>query len=90
VENETYRYKGHFEGDRQKYRSMDEIHMYRKNRDPLDKFERLLIEEGCLTREEVAGIRAETAARIEEAVQFGLSSPVPEPEDALKDLFVNV
>src|SRR5512139_378268 len=38
VENETYRYKGHFEGDRQKYRSMDEIHMYRKKRDPIDKF----------------------------------------------------
>jgi pyruvate dehydrogenase E1 component alpha subunit len=89
VENETYRYKGHFEGDRQKYRSMDEIHMYRKNRDPIDKFERLLLEEGCLTIEALAEIRAETAACIEAAVQFGLDSPLPEPEDALKDLYVN-
>jgi acetoin:2,6-dichlorophenolindophenol oxidoreductase subunit alpha len=89
VENETYRYKGHFEGDRQKYRSMDEIHMYRKNRDPIDKFERLLIEEGSLTKKALAELRAEVAAGIEEAVQFGLDSPLPEPEDALQDVFVN-
>jgi TPP-dependent pyruvate/acetoin dehydrogenase alpha subunit len=37
----------------------------------------------------VAEIRAETAACIEAAVQFGLDSPLPEPEDALKDLYVN-
>ena len=89
VENETYRYKGHFEGDRQKYRSMDEIHMYRKKRDPIDKFERLLIEEEILTKASAAEIRAEITACIEEAVKFGLDSPLPEPEEAVQDLFTN-
>jgi pyruvate dehydrogenase E1 component alpha subunit len=89
VENETYRYKGHFEGDRQKYRSMDEIHMYRKKRDPIDKFERLLIEEALLTKSSAAKLRAEIAAHIEEAVKFGLDSPLPEPEAAVQDLFAN-
>jgi pyruvate dehydrogenase E1 component alpha subunit len=89
VENETYRYKGHFEGERQKYRSMDEIHMYKKNRDPIDRFERLLIAEKSLTAESAAEIRAEIAAHIDEAVQFGLDAPLPVPEDALRDLFVN-
>jgi len=89
VENETYRYKGHFEGDRQKYRTQDEIHTYRKNRDPIDRFESLLIEEEILTGESAEKIRSETAVYIEEAVKFGLNSPLPEPEDALSDLFVN-
>ena len=89
VENETYRYKGHFEGDRQKYRSMDEIHMYRKKRDPIDKFERLLIEEKLLTKALAAEIRADIAACIEEAVKFGLDSPLPAPEEAVQGLFAN-
>jgi len=89
VENETYRYKGHFEGDRQKYRSMDEIHMYRKKRDPIDKFERLLIEEKLLTKALAAEIRADIAARIAEAVKFGLDSPLPAPEEAVQGLFAN-
>jgi pyruvate dehydrogenase E1 component alpha subunit len=87
VENETYRYKGHFEGDRQKYRSKDEIHTYRKKRDPVDKFEHHLIAEKLLTNALAAQIKAEIAARIEEAVQFALNAPLPQPEDALEDLF---
>jgi TPP-dependent pyruvate/acetoin dehydrogenase alpha subunit len=89
VENETYRYKGHFEGDRQKYRSQDEVHKYRLNRDPIDRFITVLIEEGSLTKESAAEIRAETEVFIDKAAQFGLDSPLPEPEDAMKDLFVN-
>jgi pyruvate dehydrogenase E1 component alpha subunit len=89
VENETYRYKGHFEGDRQKYRTQDEIHTYRLNRDPIDRFETLLIEEGIMAEESSAEIRAEISAYIDKAAQFGLDSPLPEPENALNDLFVN-
>ncbi len=89
VENETYRYKGHFEGDKQKYRTQDEVSQYRMNRDPIDRFERLLIQTKILTDESAAEIWAETRTAIEEAVRFGLESPLPQPEDALKDLFVN-
>ena len=89
MENETYRYKGHFEGDRQKYRTQDEIHTYRLNRDPIDRFETLLIEEGILAEGSSAEIRAEISAYIDKAAQFGLDSPLPEPENALNDLFVN-
>jgi len=89
VETETYRYKGHFEGDKQKYRTQDEISSYRMTRDPIDRFERVLIEEKILTREAIADLRAETKKRIEAAVRFGLESPLPQPEDALRDLFVN-
>ena len=89
VETETYRYKGHFEGDRQKYRTQDEIHDYRMARDPIDRFETLLVDEGTLNKESVEAIWSETRTAIEEAAQFGLDSPLPEPEDALNDLFVN-
>ncbi len=89
VENETFRYKGHFEGDRQKYRTQDEIHTYKKDRDPIQQFERLLQEEGILTGNLAEQIRMEIAVRIEEAVQFAMDAPLPAPEDALNGLLVN-
>ena len=89
VENETFRYKGHFEGDRQKYRTLNEIHTYKKDRDPIQQFERLLQEEGILTGNLAEQIRMEIAARIEEAVQFAMDAPLPAPEDALNGLLVN-
>ena len=89
VENETYRYKGHFEGDKQKYRTKDEIHQYKMTRDPIDRFETVLIENGILTKESVTEIWAETNSTIDEAAQFGIDSPLPKPEDALNDLFIN-
>jgi len=89
VETETYRYKGHFEGDKQKYRSQDEIQNYRLTRDPIDRFERILLEEGILTTAAIKNIWAAAQARVDEAVRFGLESPLPEPEEALDDLFVN-
>ncbi len=88
VETETYRYKGHFEGDRQKYRTQDEINTYRMNRDPVDRYIRVLIEDGILTEQSAADLADDIASQIEEAAQFGLDAPLPEPEEALEDLFV--
>ncbi len=89
VENETYRYKGHFEGDRQQYRTQDEIHNYKKDRDPIQQFERVLKDEGTLSDDLAERIRMEIINLIEEAVQFGMNAPLPEPEDALNGLLVN-
>ena len=89
VENETYRYKGHFEGDRQKYRTQDEIHNYKKDRDPILQFERVLKDEGILSEDMAERIRMEIVNLIEEAVKFGMDAPLPAPEDALNGLLLN-
>jgi acetoin:2,6-dichlorophenolindophenol oxidoreductase subunit alpha len=89
VENETYRYKGHFEGDRQRYRTQDEIHNYKKDRDPIQQFERVLKDEGILSDDMAERIRMEIIHLIEEAVRFGMDAPLPAPEDALNGLLVN-
>ena len=89
VENETFRYKGHFEGDRQTYRTQDEIHNYKKERDPIQRFEWQLREQGILSDDLAAQVRHEILNRIEEAVQFAMDAPLPAPEDALHGLLVN-
>jgi len=89
VENKTYRYRGHFEGDPQKYRSTQEIEEYRSAHDPIERFRKLLMEEKILTRNQEKKIRASVQEKIEEAVRFGMEAPLPNPEDAVKDLYVN-
>lgn len=89
VENKTYRYRGHFEGDPQKYRSTQEIEEYRSAHDPIERFRKLLMEEKILSRNQEKKIRAAVQEKIEEAVRFGTEAPLPNPEDAVKDLYVN-
>jgi TPP-dependent pyruvate/acetoin dehydrogenase alpha subunit len=89
VENKTYRYRGHFEGDPQRYRSSEEIDKVRTKDDPIHRFTTLLRKEGILSDKQEKAIRGEVILQIEEAVSYAKSAPLPRPEEALEDLFVN-
>ncbi len=89
VENRTYRYRGHFEGDPQKYRSKQEVESFRKKHDPIEKFKRILKKEGTLSDRRYEDMREKVALKIEEAVRSAQEAPLPDPEEALDDLFVN-
>jgi len=86
IECKTYRWRGHFEGDPQVYRSQEEIEEW-KAKDPIPRFEALLAEMGVLTAEEAEAIKKEVAAEVEAAVEFAEKSPEPAPEAALEDLY---
>lgn len=89
VENRTYRFRGHFEGDPQKYRSKDEIEGRQERDDPIERFRQHLMEQKVLSSDVEKGIWKEVTDTIEGAVRFGLEAPLPRPEDALEDLFVS-
>lgn len=89
VENQTYRYSGHFQGEPQKYRTQKEVEEFRRRRDPVDRFREDLKEEGILTEARDKEIKAAVSDLIEEAVQYAKDAPFPRPEDALEDLFVH-
>ncbi len=86
LENVTYRMKGHFEGDPQKYRQTEELESWGA-KDPIERFARLLTAEGVLTKELAARILKAVQAELDEALAFARRSPFPEPEDALNDLY---
>ena len=89
LENKTYRIKGHFEGDPQKYRNEDEIASWKDKLDPINRFEKALTKKKVLNKKKIQHIWDEAAAKLQAAVAFAEKSPFPEPEDALDDLFVN-
>jgi pyruvate dehydrogenase E1 component alpha subunit len=89
IENKTYRYRGHFEGDPQKYRSAEEIENFKRKSDPIERFRNLLKEANILSETLYKRLKKTVATEIEEAVKYGQESPLPKPEAALEDLFVN-
>jgi len=89
IENKTYRIRGHFEGDPQRYRTEDEVRAWQDRKDPIVRFADYLSRHKILTAELDKQIRDEAAAELQAAVAFAEDSPFPEPQAALEDLFVN-
>jgi len=89
IENKTYRIRGHFEGDPQKYRDQAEVLTWQQKNDPLKRFEERLMEDRILTGKKRETVWDEVKAELDAAVEFARQSPLPKPEDALQDLFVN-
>jgi acetoin:2,6-dichlorophenolindophenol oxidoreductase subunit alpha len=89
VENKTYRYRGHFEGDPQKYRTRKEIEGFRKKSDPIERFKAFLKKEGHLSDKSYKTLKIEVGQEIEESLEYAQDAPLPRPEAAMEDLFVN-
>ena len=89
VEAETYRYRGHYEGDEEPYRDEDEIEKW-KEQDPIDRFSERLIDRGELTEEELEEMRSEVEAEIEEAIEYAQDAPLPDPSEAYEDMFAEM
>lgn len=87
IEVETDRYLGHFQGDPEVYREENEVGTLRQ-RDPLKRLAEQMRSRDLVTDEELDQIREEVEAQVEEAIEFARESPYPQPEDALKHVFV--
>jgi pyruvate dehydrogenase E1 component alpha subunit len=58
-----------------------------KRGDPVPRFRAALVTDGTLTAEEADAIAAAVRDEMEEAVGFGLASPLPAPADALNYVY---
>ena len=87
IECKTYRWRGHWTGDPEPYRSREEVEAWKENRDPIKLFGQYLVEHGLATEQELADIRSAAAKKMEEAVDFAMNSPEPDPAHVLDDVF---
>lgn len=83
----TYRYEGHSMGDPLRYRTKDEVEKWRED-DPIGILERHMLSEEMADKDTLEEIDQEVEETIEEAVQFAEESPLPDPEDLYKDIYV--
>ena len=86
LEARTYRFLGHFVGDPQPYRTKEEVEQWKK-RDPIQMFRARVIADGKLTASEMDTIDAKIKTDMAAAVEFGRTSPEPEVEMAMQDIF---
>ncbi|MFQ5693517.1 MAG: thiamine pyrophosphate-dependent enzyme, partial [Nitrospinota bacterium] len=86
IEAKTYRHKGHWTADHERYRSPEEREAWLR-RDPIDRLRARLLEAGALGREMDEAIRARAREEAEEAAAFALASPPPAGDEALTDVF---
>lgn len=84
LEVRTYRAMGHFFADPEDYRDEAEREEMRAN-DCMPKIEAAVRDRGL--GDEIEGMRAEVEARIDEAVEYGLEQPFPDPDLATRDVF---
>ena len=87
IECDTYRLRGHHEGDEQTYRTRDEVEAVRDTNDCLKRMKQLLEQEFSWTEEEDAAIYNSVEVQVAAAVEFGLQGTPMKVEDMEKNLF---
>lgn len=87
IECKTYRWLGHWTGDPTPYRTKEEVEEWKK-KCPI-KYTRQLLESRGVSASELDEIEAKAQALVDEAEEFALNSPEPDPELVLEDVFYN-
>ncbi|MDR2179521.1 MAG: thiamine pyrophosphate-dependent dehydrogenase E1 component subunit alpha [Synergistaceae bacterium] len=86
LECKTYRVKGHFVGDPEKYRTREEVQKNIDERDPIMLFEKKTA--GVFGPDELNAIQAKVDAMIASALKFAQESPEPAASELFADLYV--
>jgi pyruvate dehydrogenase E1 component alpha subunit len=86
IEATTFRFNGHVFGDADSYMSKGEKEAAMA-RDPVPAFRKWLIEQGYATEASLTKLEEEVNAEISAAVEFALSSPVPDISELRRDVF---
>lgn len=86
IECKTYRWLGHWTGDPQPYRTREEVEEWKK-KCPIKRLKNYLLENGMATEEELTALEDKAQALIEEAEEFALNSPEPDPAHVMDDVF---
>jgi len=86
LECRTYRWRGHWTGDPEPYRTREEVAAWRE-KCPIKRFWEYLISNGVATEAELDGIIKKANEAMDAAVRFALDSPEPDPAQVLEDVF---
>jgi len=89
IEAKTYRRKGHAEHDDQRYVPDGEVEYWEKHNDPIDRFEKFLLDQKVATKKKLEEITADVMREIDEDSEWAESSPMPEAEGAAYGVFDN-
>ncbi len=88
LECQTYRLRGHYVGDPEKYREKAEVARFMEG-EPIGRWERRLKDCGYADDSTLETIRQEVQQELDDAVDFAAASPWPDPTEAVVDVFAS-
>ena len=87
LELKTYRIKGHFVGDPEKYRTKEEVQEHFQNDDPLVNFRKTVIEKKLLTDAELDEIDEAARQLVLESVEEAIAASYPAESELMKNYY---
>ena len=87
IEAKTYRWKGHWIGDPEVYRTMEEVEAWMQ-KCPIKKFRAYLLDNKIASEKELNEIETQAQGDIDEAASFAFSSPEPDPSCVMDGMYV--
>jgi len=88
IEAKTYRWKGHWTGDPEVYRTREEVESW-VAKCPIKRLKQYLLENKLATENELTLIEQQAEHEVQEAVDFAAASPEPDPSTVLDDVFAD-
>jgi pyruvate dehydrogenase E1 component alpha subunit/2-oxoisovalerate dehydrogenase E1 component alpha subunit len=89
IEVKTYRRKGHAEHDDQHYVPAGEVDRWASENDPVDRYVTRLAEQGMAAPDDLKDIDDRVRVEVDQATDACVDEPLPEPESALPDVYVD-
>jgi len=86
LEMKTYRWKGHWTGDPEVYRTREEVDVWKK-KCPILHLEKHMVDKGVMSAGEIAKKHEEIDEVIRKAEEFALTSPEPDPATVLENVY---
>jgi len=86
IECKTYRWYGHWTGDPQVYRTREEVEAWKK-KCPIMRFREYLLANDLAETADLDEVDKNAAEEVEQATQFAMNSPEPDPAGVLDDVF---
>ncbi|MFT4962109.1 MAG: pyruvate dehydrogenase E1 component alpha subunit [Paracoccaceae bacterium] len=87
LEIKTYRYRGHSMSDPAKYRTREEVHKIREDRDPIEQVRNLLLANKYATEDDLKAVDKEIKGIVNDSAEFARNSPEPDPAELWTDIY---
>lgn len=89
LEMKTYRYRGHSMSDPAKYRSKEEVDLYKDTRDPINYVRDIIINNNYGSEEELKALDKAVKAIVQDAAAFATDSPLPDESELYTNIYTN-
>lgn len=86
IEARTYRWKGHWTGDPEVYRTREDVAAWME-KCPIRRMKAKMLEDNVASEAELEAIGQKAKADVEEAAAFALSSPEPDPAGVMDNVY---